>query len=339
MKRIQTFAFAAVAMMMMVYGANVSGSSLLSGPFAPEPDTPQSQFLEANEPAIMLLAAQARMGDTQGRRAALETLANNYSDASLNLASELIEDEDTGIATDSAKLLAATLAMVGPVTTDGWMHGAGTPAMRRINAAVGNLRVAIGDTRVEVRRIAAGTLAAVGDRVGLEKIDDCVRRGLVPAVEAIGYFGVAPVELGGKYIEKYLISGRKEVQAAAVGYLGADPSYQPRIRKLIQNGSDVEEVVLQKAAAVLGRYDREFPSYALDLVGRAELPPPVSDTVVHAYVINALKAKKRNTSDWKDRVREVDEALMRYPSTLPLQTIKAELTNGEGVIHKWPPSQ
>lgn len=337
MKMIHAFAFAAMAM--MAYGPHVSGSSLLSGPFAPEPGTPQAQFLEAYEPAIMQLAAQARTGDTQDRRAALETLANSYFDASLNLAGELIKDSDTGIATDSAKLLAATLAMVGPVTTDEWMHGAGTPAMRRIDAAIGNLRVAIGDGRVEVRSIAAETLAAVGDRAGLEKIEDCVERGLVPAVEAIGYFGMAPSELGATYIEKYLASGPKEAKVAAVGYLGTDPSYQHQIRELVLNGTDVEEEVLQKAAAVLGRYDREFPSYALELVGRADLPPPVSNTVAHAYVMNALKAKKRSTSDWKERVREVDEALMRYPSRPPLHMIKAGLTNGEWVIHKRAPSQ
>ena len=328
MKMIHAFAFAAMAM--MVYGPHVSGSSLLSGPFAPEPGTPQSRFLEANEPAIMQLAAQARMGDTQDRRAALETLANSYSDASLNLASELIKDSDTGIATDSAKLLAATLAMVGPVTTDGRMHGAGTPAMRRIDAAVGNLRVAIGDGRVEVRSIAAGTLAAVGDRAGLEKIEDCVEQGLVPAVEAIGYFGMAPSELGAEYIKKYLTSGPKEAKVAAVGYLGTDPSYQLRIRKLIQSGSDVEEEVMQKAAVVLGRYDREFPSYALDVVRRADLPPPVFDTVVDAYVTNALKAKKRNPSDWNDWVQAVEKALVEYPGTRPLQMIEAKLTNSGG---------
>ena len=38
MKMIHAFAFAAMAM--MAYGPHVSGSSLLSGPFAPEPGTP-----------------------------------------------------------------------------------------------------------------------------------------------------------------------------------------------------------------------------------------------------------------------------------------------------------
>ena len=100
---------------------------------------------------------------------------------------------------------------------------------------------------------AAGTLAAVGDRAGLEKIEDCVERGLVPAVEAIGYFGMGPSELGATYIEKYLASGPKEAKVAAVGYLGTDPSYQSRIRDLlVLDESDVEEEVLQKAAAVLG---------------------------------------------------------------------------------------
>ena len=332
MKMIHAFALA--AMVMMAYGPHVSGSSLLSGPFAPEPDTPQSEFLKANEPTIMQLAAQAKMGDTQDRRAALETLAISYSDASLNLASELITDSDTGIAMDSAKLLAATLAMIGPVTTDGGMHSAGTFALRRIDAAVGSLRLAIGDRRVEVRSIAAGTLAAIGDRGGLEKIEDCVKRGVVSDLEAIGYFGVAPNELGSKYIERYLKAESKEARAAAVGYLGTDPSYQDQIRALVLNGSDAEEEVLQKAAAVLGRYDRKFPSYALDLVGRAGLPPLVSDTVARSYVMHALAAKKHSTSDWKERVREIDAALMRYPTTASLQMIKAELTNGDGVIHK-----
>jgi len=316
------------ALTVMAGGSHGSGASLLAGPFAPPPGTPQAEFLMANEATIMQLAAQARMGDTQNRRDALESLANSYSDASLNLARELIKDSDTGIAIDSAKLLAATLAMVGPLT-DGVIHGSGTPAIRRIDAAIGSLREAIADRRVEVRRIAAGTLAAVGDPAGLRKIEDCVERGLVPPVEAIGYFGFAPSELGGEYIGKYLTSDSKQAQVAAVGYLGTDPSYQSRVRELVLKGSDAEEEVLQKAATVLGRYDPEFPSYALNVVGRADLPPRVSNTIVDAYIMNALDAKKRNSSDWRARVQAVDKALIEYPGTSHLQMIKAGLTNGE----------
>ena len=309
----------------MVWASHVSGGSLLSGPFAPKPRTDEAAYLVANEPAIMSLAAQAKMGETDSRRAALETLANSYPEASLNLATELIKDSETAIATDSAKLLADTLAMTGSLAMGTSMYAAGTPAKQWLDAAIANLREAVADGRIEVRHVAAGTLAALGDLATLDKIEECVEQGVVPALEAIDYFGLAPRDLGGKYMEKYLDSGSQEAKVAAVGYLGTVLNYQPRIRELILNNLQVDDVVLLMAAGVLSRYDKTFPSYALEVAGRSDLPRAVSDTVVRAYVSNALKIKKRNPVVWKMRVQAVDKALMQHPDGPPLQMIKSPM--------------
>ena len=133
----------------------VRGDVPLTGPFTPAPGTAEAAFLMANESAIMRLAAEARTGETDARRAALEALANAYSDAALNLATELIKDSDTAVATESAKLLADTLAMAGSVTMGERMHSAGTPARLQFDAAIANLRDAVGDPRIEVRHVAA----------------------------------------------------------------------------------------------------------------------------------------------------------------------------------------
>ena len=67
--------------------------------------------------AITHLTDQARTGEsTSARQAALQELANTHTEASLDLANELIDDPDTTVAADSARLLAYNLAMIGSVT-------------------------------------------------------------------------------------------------------------------------------------------------------------------------------------------------------------------------------
>ena len=155
-----------------------------------------------------------------------------------------------------------------------------------------------------------------------------MKQGSVPAVEAIDYFGLAPSELGGPYIEKFLNSGPVEAKVAAVGYLATVPMYQPQIRNLIFGTQQINEFVVVKAAGVLGRHDRAFPTYALEVVGRPGLPEPVSNAVVDAYISGALKIKAIDPADWQNRVQAVDAALMQHPDQLSLQMIKTGLTNG-----------
>ena len=312
----------------IAFAPHVRGDVPLTGPFAPAPGTAKAAFLAANQDAIMNLASKARTGATDARLAALETLANGYSDASLNLATELIEDPDTAVATESAQLLADTLAMAGSVTMGAGMYIPGTSARMQFEAAVANLRRAIEDARIEVRDVAAGTLAALGDQATLEKIELCVEQGVVPAVEAIGYFGLAPIELGAPYIEKYLDSGPVEAKVAAVGYLGTVPTYQSRVRDLIFRTPQVDEIVVAKAAGVLSRHDRAFPTYALEEIGRLGSQAPNLDAVVDAYISGALKVKAIDPTDWNYRVQAVDNALMEHPGQPPLQIIKAGLMNG-----------
>lgn len=312
----------------MACSPHVRGDFPLTGPFTPSPGTAQAAFLMANGPAIMRLAGQARTGETDVRRTALEALASAYTDAALNLATELVGDPETAVATDSAKLLADTLAMAGSVTMGTGRYASGTPARVQFDAAIASLRGAVADERSEVRAVAAETLAALGDRTALDKIERGVEQGVVPPVEAIGYFGLAPIELGAPYIEKYLDSGPVDAKVAAVGYLATVPTYQLRVRDLIFGTPQVDEIVVAKAAGVLSRHDRAFPTYALEVIGRPGVPDPVSDAVIDAYISAALKVKGIDPIDWKHRVQAVDNALMEHPGQPPFQMIKARLMNG-----------
>ena len=313
----------------MVWASCATGAGLLSGPFSPLPGTDQAKFYAANTAAIENFAHETRIGETGKRLTAIETLANTYRDPALNLATELINDEDALVAADSARLLADTLAMTGSVAVAARMYGLGTPAKQRFDAAIASLRGAVDDKRVVVREVAARTLAGLGDRLSLDLIERCVQEGWFPALEAIDYFGVAPRELGSEYIQKYLDSGPTEARVAAVGYLATVPSYQERIREMVLENPDVDDAVRAKAAGVLSRYDRGFPTYAVEILGRPELPAAVSQEVIHAYVAHALEVKIRDAGDWPRWVRTVDNALVKYPHQQPLMIIKAGLTNGE----------
>ena len=154
------------------------------------------------------------------------------------------------------------------------MHSPGTPARHHFDAAVDSLRDAVDDERIEVRDVAAGTLAYLDDPTTLDTIERNVGKGMISAVEAIGYFGLASSELGSPYIEKYLSTGPVEARAAAAGYLATIPAYQPRIRDLIlgQGEVEIERTVLAKAAGVLSRHDRTFPTYAAEIASRLNVP-------------------------------------------------------------------
>lgn len=254
------------------------GELALTGPFTPSPATAQAAFLTANRPAILRLADQARAGTTQRRLRALETLANGYSDAALNLATELVKDLDTAVATKSARLLADTLAMAGSVTLARARYAPGTPARVQVDAAIASLRGAVADKRSKVRAVAAETLAALGDCTALETIERGVSRCVIPPVEAIEYFGLAPIELGAPYIEKYLDTGPVDARVAAVEYLATIATYQARVREAVFETDEADEAVLARAADVLSRHDRAFASWAPE--PRADdgaQPPRVED--------------------------------------------------------------
>ena len=323
MRHVFTF-WAAVA-----WAPGVSSDVALTGPFTPTTGTAEAAFMTANAPAILHLSAEARTGTTDDRLAALETLSNSYSNASLNLATELVEDLDTGVAAESARLLADTLAMVGSAAMGAQMYAPGTSARRQYDAAVGSLRGAVCGARIEIRDVASGTLAGLGDGTALDQIDRCVEQGVMSGAEAIGYFALAPIELGARYIERYLDTGAVEAKVAAVGYLGTVVAYQHRVRDLILGTEQVDETVVAKAAGVLSRHDRDFPVYALEVIRREGVPEPVSDAVVEAYVSGALRIKAVDRSDWTYRVRAVDNALGQHPGDHRLNMIKAGLQNRE----------
>ena len=240
----------------------------LTGPFTPTPGTRQAERLMANEATIVRLADQARTaGRTTERLAAFAMLRSGYTEASLNLAIKLIDDPDTTVAAESAQLLANTLTMSGSVTMGQQARAPGTPARRQFDAAVDALRNAVDHAHVEVREVAARTLAYLEDRTAFDTIELGVGEGVIPAIEAIGYFGLASSELGGPYVEKYLNTGPVEARAAAAGYLATVPAYQPRIRDLIL-GERVDKTILAKAAGVLSRHDRTFPTYATEIASR-----------------------------------------------------------------------
>ena len=306
-----------------VSSAGIAGDrSPFPGPFDPAPGTEKAAFYAANAAAIADFAGKAKIGEIDARRAAFESFVAAYRDPALNLATELIKDPDPNIAVDSARLLAETLGMAGH------LRPGAAAAFDRHEAAKAALREVLDDRRIVVRQVAARTLAGFGDAAALERIDHAVAAGAVPAVEAIDYFGLAPSAVAGSYVQKYLQSGPIDAQDAAVEYLATIPGYQPLVREMVLGNPNALEPLRAKAAVVLGKYDNDFLSYALEFISDDNLPVSVSSAVARCYVEKAFMARKRGSVDWDIYVQAVNQALVRHPEYPDLQLIKTQLENG-----------
>ena len=292
------------------------------GPFSPEAGSEQAQFYAANASAIGGLAYRVKEGMLADRQDALETLANSYLDAALNLAIGLIEDQTEEIAIESAQLLADTLAMTDhDMSMNTMPQGAGI-SMERIEAARSVLRKAIADSRIGVRAVAAGTLANLGDISALERIGRAVDSGLYTPEEAINYFGLAPAEIGAPYIAGYLESGSIETGLVAIEYLGTLPEYQDAVRDKVLTNTQSIPALRAKAAEVLGVYDDRFPFYAVSVLIDNTVPPVVAAAVVEAYVKDIDTIKMQNAVEWNRRKQAVETALVNHPNGASLLKLR-----------------
>lgn len=257
-------------------------AELQLGEFAPDPGSEQAAFYAENEEAIRTLIGNAQIGSTIDRRISFEQLATAYPDAALNLATELIKDQDVNISLDSARLLIDSIVMSDHNLRDTLPSGA-EMWIRRTDAAKSVLREAIADDRASIRGIVASSLASLGDAESLEAIRVAVEEGLFSPVVAINYYSLAGAGIGAGYIAPYLESGSRDERTAAVSYLGAVPDYQATIRDILLD-SDAANEIRAKAAEVLSRYDTEFRTYALTVTTDHEVPASVFGAVVGGYI-------------------------------------------------------
>lgn len=224
---------------------------------------------------------------SEERLGALQELADKYPDAILSPSAMLVSDPDTAVAEFAANQLASAIVMSDhPMSYEHsedippflqlmyWRHQIGREGLRR----------AITDSRSSVRDIAASSLATLSDPVALEKIEAGVASGIYSDTEAANYFGLADPEVGAPLMQELLAGGSPSAQASAVSYLGSNPTYQGLVRDKYLFNSEVPEDVRAAAAATLGQYDPNFPSYATTLTADPTLPASVYTRVLEGYI-------------------------------------------------------
>jgi hypothetical protein len=301
-------------------------AEILSGPFSPFPGTEAAELYSDNKTAIEALAMRARAGERDDRLEAFETLANVYHRESLNLATELIKDEDPVVASISARRLASTLVMVGSVATFERTYPVNNYERNWFDAAIGSLREAVlQDERPVVRSIAAHTLMRLEDQETIAELEKRAKSGSIPIMEVVEYFVSLPKDVRGVYLKKCLESGSPDVQIAIVSMLAANPRHHEFLRDSVLANPQIEISVRLAAVKGLSRYDASYPSYAFELVSGRTLPEPVSDEVARAYVQHALEFKRKSPRVWVRWKRAADRALVLHPQQQRVRMIHASL--------------
>ncbi|MEW9808175.1 hypothetical protein ABUE31_19480 [Mesorhizobium sp. ZMM04-5] len=259
-------------------------------PFVPPAGSDSATYYADNAARIDELAGQVRSGSPESRRTAFDELATAFPDAALSLALDLINDPD--MAVPAARLLADSVVMTNHQVDHDTMPEIGHLIMARIEAAKVALLTLLDRPDDTLRRIAAGTLASLGDRRALDALDRKAKEGEVSDVEAINYFALATPEVGSSYISPYLKQGEGAAQESAVAYLSALPAYQGQIRDEILLNNEAKEAVRIAAAQSLGQYDRNFGDYAVTMaIDGTNLPPSLYTAVVSAYTKTAIEQK------------------------------------------------
>ena len=318
---------ALLALAVILVSTSQARAGVPTGPFSPVPGSEQAAFQAANATAIARLAETIRNRDasTSVRRNALEQMANSYPDAALNLAVELIAANDETITRDSVQLLADSVAMSDQrMVMDAMPEGAAMIS-QRIEAAKSALRSAVDHQRKAIREIVAGTLASLGDKATLDQIDSAVKSGAYSPVEAVNYFGLARPEVGARYIVPYLKVDSDDARIAAISYLGTIPQYQVRVRDAVLMNAGVAPGVRAKAAEVLGRYDDDFPSYALVVTIDRNVPPIVYGAVISGYIDSSERLKTLSTAKGKILKEAVTQALVTHPDDEQLLVLNRRL--------------
>ena len=251
------------------------------------PTRPRASFYVANAGTIEGLTTTARdlNRSVEQRLAALETLSLKYSDAAVSAALVLVSDKTPAVARAAADLLASSIVMSDhKLRGHAALNARQKYVMERHTLAREALKSVLESPASETRSIAAGSLSSLSDQSALTIIQAAVSKGLYSEADAVNYFGLADPKIGAPFILPYLDRGSPAARVAAIGYLGANRSYQNMVRDRILMNTTAAPDTRAAAARVLGQYDREFPSYALSVTLDPKLPANVYAEVVNGYI-------------------------------------------------------
>lgn len=297
--------------MLLLFGSGAFAQVFVE-PFVPPAGSDSARYYADNADRVDELAGQVRSGSPEARRAAFEQLSTAFPDAALSLALGLVKDPD--MAVPAARLLADSVVMTSHLANHGPAPEGAHLIMARVEAAKVALLSLLDSPDEALRRIAAGTLASLGDSRALDALDKRAKEGAVSDVEAINYFALASPEVGSSYIAPYLEKGEGLAQESAVAYLSALPEYQGQIRDEILFNDEASDAVRIAAAQSLGQYDRNFGNYALELaIDGAELSPSLYTAVVSAYTKTAIERKTLDPKTVDQLIDSIDRVQKKSP--------------------------
>jgi hypothetical protein len=302
------------------------GAWALAPQLLAHPDPARAAYYHANASSIDELEGMVK--DTARpvaqRTTALETLAVRFHDAAVITAIQVVRDPSVEVASAALELLAASIVM-----SDHRRHDMDhlTPLqqflMQQHTETRKALRIALADTRPNVRSIAAVSLASLSDEDALKLLQAGVEKGLYTEDEAVNYFGLADPDVGASYIMPYLQRGPTAMQAA-VGYLGANRQYQALVRDKVFLNLQAPPETRAAAAKVLSQYDSAFSSYALTVTLDPKTPPNVYTEVLDGYLTQSQAKGQINPA----QISVLKEALKNYRAIRPgvdLQAIEKRL--------------
>lgn len=292
-------------------------SAALEEALTKHPDPKRAAYYTASESTIDEL--RARIADTNrpgaDRARDLDDLLVRFPDAAITTAAALISDRSLEVAQAAARILADSIVMSDHEHGD---HAALTVhqkyVLERHEKARAALQTALEDPRPEIRAIAAPSLASLADDRALRTIQEGIGKGIYSEVEAVNYFGLADPDKGAKYMLPYLEQGNASARAAAAGYLGANPTYQPVVRDKIFLNPDVDVQSRTSAAKILSHYDQTFESYALTVTADPNVSPQLYTVVMEGYVDKVEAEGKLDPARAEVLKKAVDNFVKEKPS-------------------------
>lgn len=241
----------------------------------------------ANEAVITAL--RATILDTSlapaARLEALRTLNIDYPVAAEITARSLTTDAEESVALASIQLLSAGMTMMNHEHS-GEMAPSMAYLMQQYEANLVAMRKAELDERKSVRTKAAELLASLSDAPTFASIAIGVQSGRYTEAEATNLYTLGSTELASAYLAPYLGSGKIDAENNAIGYLGALPDYQPRIRDTYFLNTTADLTLRAGAAEALGTYDATFGSYALKQLPELQATPELYSAALSSYLNN-----------------------------------------------------
>ena len=210
------------------------------------PDAFLAKFYDDNRAVIKDLTDLATAADkpSERRTEALQRLHDEFPDVALPVLAKLTDDNDANVAAKATEVLAsASMMMNHKMYGDPGDHG-GNPVqsylMGKHELVYESLRKAIADDRASVRTPAANALASQSDEEGLAKLNEV--RDRYGEKRYVEIMSLASPEATGKYLESYLDSQDKSVQALVGSYLIESNQYASLVKEkiLLNPDSDLE---------------------------------------------------------------------------------------------------